>query len=395
MDGIPDRTAVGTPLQCFSCVLWTALATAILAQPAPPAFAQTVSGGFAELSSRAEAARQSGDIPGAIRLYQQSVQLNPQWSLGWWYLGVLQYGASAYAPAAEALTHYLALNPQAGPALALRGDCEFQQGQYPEALHDLQQALAFGSANDPRNEGILHYREALLLTRLGRFEEALAQYTALIRHGVLSDPAVSQNVISGLGLAGLHRPLLPGDIDPAQQPLITATGQAAAAVMGGDFASGHAQFGDLFSRFPSTPWLHYLYGYLLFQTDPAEAIAQFQQELQVSPSNAVVHAMLAWALGMQGDFAAALPAARAAVSEDASLPMAQLVLGRDLLETGKITDGLPYLLAALKMDPQNLEVHLALVRAYSELGRKDDARRERLLCLTLAKKRLTPDDANL
>jgi tetratricopeptide (TPR) repeat protein len=364
-------------------VLAFGLALQVVAQSAPPS--------FDEVSGSAAAARDAGDPSRAIQLYQQAVQLNPQWSLGWWYLGTLQYGVNAYAPAADALTHYLDLTPNAGPAFALRGQCEFEEGQFPESLKDLQQALALGAANEPRNSGIIHFHEALALTRLGRFEEALGQYTILIQHGVLSDPAIHDEVISGLGLAGLRMPILPKEGDPSQRDLIAATGQAAATVISGDFTAGRQAFDEVFSRFPATPYLHYVDGYLLFETYPNEAIAQFQKELQVSPSSAVVHAMLAWALGMQGDFAAALPHAEQSVVEDPSLPLAQLVLGRDLLETGDVNNSLPHLEAVLKTEPQNLEAHLALAKAYSVLGRKDDARRERLMCLDLTQKRAAPD----
>lgn len=363
----------------------------VVLQASSPVVAQTAGAGFADLSAKAAAARDSGDNPQAIQVYQEAVQLNPQWGLGWWYLGTLQYGASAYAPAADALTHYLDLTPNAGPAFALRGQCEFEEGQFPESLKDLQQALALGAANDPRNSGIIHFHEALALTRLGRFEEALGQFTILIQHGVLSDSAIHDDVISGLGLAGLRMPILPKEIDPAKQELITATGQAAATVISGDFAVGRQAFDEIFTRFPATAYLHYLDGYLLFETYPNEAIAQFQKELQVFPSSAVAHAMLAWALGMQGEFAAALPNAQESVAEDPSLPLAQLVLGRDLLETGDVKGGLPHLEAVLKTEPQNLEAHLALAKAYSILGRKDDARRERLTCLDLTQKRAAPD----
>jgi hypothetical protein len=36
------------------------------------------------------------------------------------------------------------------------------------------------------------------------------------------------------------------------------------------------------------------------------------------------------------------------------------------------------------MEPANLEAHLTLVKAFSKLGLKEDARRERLLCLEMA-----------
>ena len=341
---------------------------------------------FDEVEASATAAREQGDVSRAAELYRQAVELRPNWPDGWWYLGILQYGSNAYAPAADALSHFINLTPNAGPALALRGLCEFEQAQYPQSLQDLQRAIALGAANEPRNAGIIFYHEALLLTRLGRYEEALAQYTTLVKHGSLSD-----DVYAGIGLAGLRMPLLPKDIDSSQQQMVLKVGQAAASVMNGDLTAGREAFQNLFTLFPATPNIHYLYGYLLFTVDPTEAIAQFRRELNVSPASAVAHSMLAWALGTQGDFTAALPYAKQSVAEDPSLAVTQLVLGKDLVETGDVNAGLPHLEAALKIDPQNLEAHIALAKAYSELGRKDDARRERLLCLTLSGKQAAPD----
>lgn len=341
--------------------------------------AQNSSPTFDELTSSADSARAAGDIPRAIGLYQKAVQINPQWPDGWWYLGSLQYVVNAYAPAIDALTHYIELTPGAGPAFALRGLCEFEEGQYPQALQDLQHGTALGAANQPRNAGIILYHEAILLTRLGRYEEALGEYSALVKQGNIND-----DITNGIGLAGLRMPVFPKDIDASQQPMVSMVGHAAAAVMSGDQNNGPQAFSDLFNRFPTTPYLHYLYGYLLFVTDPGEAIAQFQKELDISPSSAVAHSMLAWAQSMQGDFATALPNAQKSVAEDPTIPMAQLVLGKDLVETGDMNAGLPHLVAVLKTEPQNLEAHLALAKAYSKLGRKDDARRERLLCLSLS-----------
>jgi Tfp pilus assembly protein PilF len=73
--------------------------------------------------------------------------------------------------------------------------------------------------------------------------------------------------------------------------------------------------------------------------------------------------------------------------------MAQLSLGRALLETGDIQSATHILESALALDPQNLEIHIALARAYSESGREDDARRERLACLQLTETSSKPAPA--
>ncbi len=348
--------------------------------------AQHTAGDFNDVAAAAASAREQGDITQAVKLYRQAVQLNPSWPDGWWYLGTLEYGGSDYVPAADALSRYIELTPAAGPALALRGLCEFELGQYPQALQDLEHGIALGAANQPKNAGIIFYHEAILLTRLGRFEEALEKFTVIVKHGNIGD-----DVTNGVGLAALRMPILPSQIDPSRQQLVSLVGSASTSVMNGDLNAASQAFSDTFRRFPATPNLHYSYGYLLSTVDPQQAIFEFRKELDISPSSAIAHSMLAWTLGLEGDFIAALPYARNAVEEDPSLAIGQLALGRDLIEAGDIQAGLPHLEAVLQGDPNNLEAHLALAKAYSRLGRKDDAEKERLLCLTLTSQHRTAD----
>jgi tetratricopeptide (TPR) repeat protein len=326
----------------------------------------------------ASSAREQGDIPRAIELYQQAVQLNPKWAEGWWYIGSMQYGADNYDPAVIALTHYLELTPTAGPAFALRGLCEYEERKYTESLQDLQRGISLGAANQPRNAGIIFYHEAILLTKKGDFEQALGKFTQIVSHG-----EVNQDVLTGIGLAGLRLPMLPMDVEPSQLEMVSAVGQAASLYMGHDLATADQAFQNLFDHYPAVPNLHYLYGYLLFSVDSDKAIEQFNKELAVSPDSAVTHSMIAWAYGSRRDYKTSLADAQQAVKENPNLLIAQLVLGRALVETGSLTDGVQHLLTVLAADPQNLDAHLALAKAYSELGRKEDARRERLLCLAI------------
>jgi tetratricopeptide (TPR) repeat protein len=341
--------------------------------------AQTAAADFDTLSAAASDARANGDSAKAAGLYTQALALRPEWQEGWWFLGVLNYGADRYAAAVDAFNHYLALNPNGGPALALRGLCEFEATQYPESLQDLQRGIALGAADNPRNGIIVRYHEALLLTRLGRFEEAIGRYTAMVKKG-----ASNEQLPTAIGLAGLRMAILPTEIEPAQAELVAATGRAGIQVMSGDEAGGEAAFAKIFQRFPNAPNVHYFYGYLLLSTDPVRAVGEFQQEAAASPGNANAQAMLAWAACMEGDFATSLPNAKLAATDDPSLPLAQLVLGKALVETGDASGGVTHLETLLRMDPSNLEGHLAIAKAYSNLGRADDARRERLLCLQLA-----------
>lgn len=359
-------------------VLILALLPGLCAAQANPA-------SFADVASKAMAARDANDLPGAIELYQQALKLNSQWPDGWWFLGSLQYGTGAYAAATDALSHYLDLTPNAGPALAMRGLCEFETGDYPSSLKDIQRALALGAANQSRNEKILRYHEALLLTRTGRFEDALRSY-GFFTHDEDSNP----ELLLALGLAGLRTPLLPRELKTDRQDLYISAGKAAFDLMKRDNEAARVEFQRLFERVPALPNAHYLYGYLLYATDPEQAVVEFKKELEVDPSNAVAEVMLAWIPLMQNDGSEALPYARKAAAEDPALPSAQLVLGRALTETGDTKGGIEHLEKTMQLQPDNLEVHLALAKAYSKSGRKEDARRERLLCLEMTKNDTTP-----
>ena len=347
-----------------------------------PMFArgQNQSTAFDDLVFRATGAREQNDVPRAIELYSQAVQLNPKWSDGWWFLGSLQNGAGSYAAARDALSHYVELTPNAGPAIALRGLCEFETGDYAEALADIQHGMSLGAANQPRNEQILRYHEAQLLTRIGKFEEALKAYAFFAPQRV-SDP----ELLVAVGLAGLRVSLLPKDVNVGQQDLLRSAGNAALQFMAGDQNAARQSFQDFFQRFPGVENAHYLYGYLLFTADPDEAIMEFERELQNAPSNLAAQVMAAWALLMRNRSAEALPYAEKAAVQEPALPAAQLVLGRSLLEDGNLKAGLEHLEKAQQLEPNNLETHIALAKAYSKAGRKEDAQRERRLCLQMAK----------
>ena len=354
---------------------WLALVVLGVAALSVLSAGQTNRMSFGELVARATSAREQNDIAHAIALYGQAVQINAKWADGWWYLGSLQYGAGSYSDARDALSRFIELTPGAGAAQALRGLCEFETGEYSRSLKDIQGGISLGAANQPRNDKILRYHEAQLLTRSGRFEDALRSY-AFFAKGEVAEPELPVAV----GLAGLHNPLLPKEVKDDQRELYRAAGNAALRWMAGD-EKAQAAFQELFQRLPATPNLHYLYGYLMFATDPDQSLAEFKRELEVAPSNSAAQVMLAWGSLMRNNPAEALPYAMKAAASDPSLPAAQLVMGRSLLETGDTRGGTEHLEKALQLEPQNLETHLALAKAYSKSGREEDARRERLWCL--------------
>jgi tetratricopeptide (TPR) repeat protein len=348
------------------------------------ALAQATPSAFDHVVGAATAARERDDVPQAIELYSRAVQLRPRWPDGWWFLGSLQYQAEAYAASRDALTHLLELVPDAAPAWALRGLCEFETGEYSQSLTDIQRGLSLGAGKQAHDETILRYHEALLLTRSGNFEQGLQEFAPFTRSKV-SNP----ELLVGIGLAGLRTPLLPRDLKEDKRDLYLAAGSAAFLFMSGDEAAARQEFQNLFQRFPTASDAHYLYGLLLFPTDPDQAIAEFRRELEIAPSNAAAQLMVAWDALMRNDFSTALAYSEKVMAEEPTLPSARLVLGRGLVETGDVKGGIDLLEKELRLEPDNFEIHLALARAYSKSGRKEDARRERLQCLQMEKNATT------
>ena len=333
---------------------------------------------FEEVSASASAARIANDVPRAIDLYRQAVQMNQQWKEGWWYLGSLLYDTDQYAPARDALAQLVKLEPRATPAWGLLGLSEFQTGDYPAALAHVQRSLASGGVQG-QMDAVLRYHEALLLTRAGQFDTATQKYAAVARSAAPNPP-----LLAGIGLAALERAQLPNEIQPGDQDVVMAAGKVAFSILAQDYAKAGEGFADLLTRFPNSPGVHLLYGSYLLANAPEHAIDEFKKELNIAPSDARAAAMLAWALLNRREAVSALPYAKTAATAAPGSATAQYAFGRALAENGDVESGIEHLKTADKLNPSNLETHLALASAYSKAGRTELARQERARAMELA-----------
>jgi tetratricopeptide (TPR) repeat protein len=333
---------------------------------------------FPHVAERATAARQANQLPEAIALYREAVNLNPKWEEGWWFLGSLLYDTDQYSAARDSLARVVDLDPKAYPAWGLLGLCEFEIGDYEASLSHIQRALEAASNPQGQMEGVLRYHEAVLLTRAGEFDAALQKYGWFARQGIQNP-----EMISAVGLAALRSPLLPKEIAAGERELYNSAGKAAFFSLSGDYQSARKAMEELVASFPKAHHVHYLYGSFLMATDPKAAMDEFRRELELTPSSGAANAMLAWMLLQHGDASGAFPYAEAAAKYEPASSMARYMLGRCLAEEGKLEAGIAQLERAQKADPLNLDTHISLATAYSRAGRPQDARRERLRSLEL------------
>jgi tetratricopeptide (TPR) repeat protein len=334
---------------------------------------------FRALQAQAADARQENKVTLALQLYREALTLNPKWPDGWWYLGQLSYASSQFTAASDDLTRYLQLVPNAGPAFAMRGLCEFELRDFNSSLSDIQRAVALGAGNNSRNRQILLFHEAILLTHASRFEEALASLQILAR---VSPP--DSQLLTAIGLAGLRIPIFPAQALPAQQQPAVAAGQAAWSWFNGHAEDAARGFSALFSQFPTLTDAHYFYAYLLFGHSSQDAIPQLRSELLLDPNNVSALILMAWCQILDGYDYEALPYARLAAQLAPSRFMSQLDLGRALVDSDAVSEGLQHLLEARKLQPDSLEVHLGLAIAYAKSGQPALARSERLTALALS-----------
>jgi predicted Zn-dependent protease len=245
-------------------------------------FSQATSSGFDSVASAANKAREAGRNTEAIQLYKRSVELKPDWAEGWWYLGTLQYDANQFAAAIPAFRTLTKLGPQASAAWNFLGLCEFETADYDSAKIDLERGLGAEQTDEEDLRRVARYHLALLRNRSGEFEKSTELLTKEFSTGTFPKDAKF-----ALGLAALHVGLLPKDIDPSKEALISEVGEASALLVESRTQDAIRAFDGASAKYPETPFLNYAYGSaLLAAGDQGGALARFRRELTVVPQNA-------------------------------------------------------------------------------------------------------------
>lgn len=327
---------------------------------------------FDEIAKRADSARMADRMTEAIGLYREAVRLRPSWNEGWLWLGNLLYDQDRFPEAQASFTRLVALAPKPGPAWALKGLCEFEMRDFDGSSQDLEKWVHgnFHGSGDLTEVAVFHW--ALLLTRQGRFAQALY---------VLADRAQRKGesplLVEAMGLASLRMPNLPEDYSPELRERVWLAGKAAFYVSLHDFARGQEYSHRLLAEYGQQSDVHHLQGtFLKFQLEPAKAAEEFRKELEISPRHVPAMLELAEFEIDSGDLTGASSLARHAVEIEPTNPDTHHILGRALLAAGRAKDSAQELELAQRLAPQSSAIHFHLAAAYRKLGRKDDAQRE-------------------
>jgi len=226
----------------------------------------------------------------------------------------------------------------------------------------------------------------LALTRAGLYDRARRLFGPLMRRGI-KDPAL----IAGIGLNVLAMPMLPAEVPVDRKELVAHAGTTAYSWMGGDLAKAETGLRELLTAYPNAPGVHYFYATFLAASHPDEAMAEFQRELATNPRSAEARAMIALLLLGNSQVSPAMPYAVKAFTDLPGSPLTLYAYGAALSAAGDLRQAIEHLETAARLDPSNLDDHIALAGAYARAGRHTEARRERQASIDLARESLSSD----
>ncbi len=328
---------------------------------------------FEELSTRARQAYEADHPEEAAQLYGRAVKLRPDWTQGWWALGMIEYERDRYAECRDALTRMVELDTSAAPGWALLGLCEFRTKQYDVAFEHLKKAhmlVPVTQGGGPLLD-MADYHLALILNQRGAFEVA-QEILMRIARKVHTNPEMT----FASGLPSLRMPILPSDVPANQRDVVAMAGKAFWDLATQPPDEAEADFKALASKYPKFPSVHYFYGTYLAARDPERCAPEFLHELIITPDSVPARVQLTLRYVLEGKLDEALKFAREAVALSPDSVGAQLALAKTLRTQGDNEAALAALLAAKRLDPVSAAIRLQLVNEYRALGRIEEMRRE-------------------
>jgi tetratricopeptide (TPR) repeat protein len=280
-----------------------------------------------------------------------------------------EFSSGDYSGAANDLRNWVKRNHANGTAWAVLGLSEFALKDYDNALIHLERSQQLGVSGSAESVQSAKYTLGILLVRAGEFERATDVLASAWKSGPLDG-----KVVYALGLALLRRAELPEQVRTAESALVSSAGQIAVLLQQSEYDAAFARL----KQYPTTPFLHYVYGVaLLSLSEFDEAAAQMRTEAEISPSSPLPYLRLASiALRTHQPTEGAAWAERA-LKLDPYAAEGHYLLGRAALESGDDSTALRELEMAGRLSPGSPEVHFNLAKAYARAKMPEKAEQER------------------
>jgi tetratricopeptide (TPR) repeat protein len=290
-----------------------------------------------------------------------------------WNAAMVSYSSGHYTEAITALKKWLGHTPNSGTAWAVMGLSEFELKDYDNALIHLERGQELGLGGNFESVQLAKYRLGILLNRIGQFEAAEEILNAVAGKGPLT-----AEVRFALGMSLLRMATLPGQVESAKEPLVTAMGEIAELLKDSRYDEAFPKFESLLKKYPMAPFVHYIYGTALATLSRYdEADEQLQKEILLTPASELPYLQLATIALKRHRAENALAPAQQAVKLAPRSAEGHYLLGRANLETGNEQQAVDELEIAAKIAPGSPQIHFNLAKAYVKANLPEKAAQER------------------
>jgi tetratricopeptide (TPR) repeat protein len=330
---------------------------------------------FEDIAHQAEVARDAKRLDEALTLYKRALELKPGWEDGWGNAGSIAYNLESYSECASDFRRLTVLKPDLVPAWTLKGLCEYQLRDYEAALKSLTEVQRLEFKEDPELARAARLHLALVLTKLGYSEKAIAW---LYRLMILLGRKKTPEIVVAVGIAGLRKPWIPSEIPESERDKVLKLGDAMATFMTRrDTKDAFDKFEAALRDYPKEPDFHFRFGAFLLDQYPDRGIEEIKKTLDLEPGHIPALVALARIYLRRDEPQTALPYAEKAAKLSPLDAAAHVTLGQALLAAGDAAGAARELESSIRLAPGSAAAHYSLAQAYAKLGRKEDAARER------------------
>jgi len=308
----------------------------------------------------------------AAKAYEKMRELAPNAAEVYARLGLIYYQQGKFEQAVGPLRRALKLKPTLPNLDVLLAMSLSELGQYQEAIPALQRG--FKRVSDPalrRASGLQLQRAYTALRQDDKAVEVALELTRLYP----KDPEVLYHAGRLFGNYAYLSTVKLAEVAPESLWLHLAAGEANESQ--GRLEAAIGEYKEVLSLQPNRPGIHYRIGRVLLarpkqSTDDtvfeAEALKEFEQELQIDPTNANAAYEGGEIHRKSARFGRALELFSLAVKHDPDFEEALIALGRTLVSLGKADQALAPLHKAISLNAANEVAWFQLVQAQRALG---------------------------
>ena len=343
---------------------------AVLAQqPAPD---------LARLAQDGERALADGRYADAQRAYEQLRDLQPSVGAVHARLGLIYYQQGKFAEAVPELRQALKLAPGLPNTDVLLAMSMSELGQYESALAGLQKGFRQSRDTALKRMAGLHLQRAY--TGLKRDADAVGVALELSRL-YPNDAEVLYHTGRIFANFAYLQTMKLADVAPDSVWMHQAAGEANESQ--GLYDAAIKEYQQVLTRAPNRPGIHFRIGRVLLARarqgagpsgSEADAAREFEQELQIDPTDANAAYELGEIYRKGGESEKAIEFFQKAVTAYPDFEEALVGLGRTLITVGKAADAVPLLKKAIALDPTSEVAYYQLALGQRALGNAAEQR---------------------